>query len=62
LMYSRISAHRELQGKDGDPDGEAMDTDPNGERFLGRTAKDSAQMTTSMNARNKAFWENRQKS
>jgi hypothetical protein len=67
-LFARLDTYREMQaGIDvgslfsdrfkGNP--ASTDTNPDEGRFLGRTAKDTANTTADINARNKAFWDKR---
>jgi hypothetical protein len=68
LMFSRLDAYREMRPAidvenlfsdrfKGKP--ASTDTNPDEERFMGRTVKDTAGITADINARNKAFWDKR---
>jgi hypothetical protein len=72
LLFARLDTYREMQGGGGDvvdvtgllsdqfkETPASADTHPDGERFMGRTAKDTAHTTADINARNKAFWDKR---
>jgi hypothetical protein len=68
LVFARLDTYRETQaGIDveslfsGEFKGKpaSADTKPDEGRFLGRAAKDTANMTADVNARNRAFWDKR---
>jgi hypothetical protein len=54
-LFARLDTYREMKG--GEP--ASTDTTPDEGRFLGRTAKDSANLAADINAGNKAFWDKR---